>query len=89
MSRKCGITRFDHLHGDVHSCPARIGLARRLSAGSGNGSLLSQYGMVRKVERRGQQVVQVRRAGARQARDHDRRQQLDVVNLRVTARAGR
>ena len=53
------------------------------SAGTGNGVALPvRHGAERR--RRGQQVVQMRGAGAGQARDDDRGEQVDVVYLRMT-----
>ena len=77
--------RHDDVHDldrDVHARRARIRLDAA-SAGSGNGSKLSQYGMVRKVGAGAEQVVQMRGAGAGQARDDHGRQQFDVVDLGV------
>ena len=84
MSAKCGITSVDHPDRDVHPGAPRIRLDTNLR-GNGNGSLLSQYGMVRKVGARGQQVVQMGGAGAGQPRDHHRRSQFDVVDLGMPA----
>ena len=73
-----------HLHGDIHSRPARI----RLDPGfRGHGERLVALPVRHGAERRrrGQQVVQMRGAGAGQARDDDRgEQQVDVVYLRMT-----
>ena len=53
------------------------------SDGNGKGSTPSQYGSVRKVGPRAQQVVQMGRPGAGEARDDDGRLQFDVVDLGV------
>ena len=88
MSAKCGITMLITL--TATSIRVRRGSGSTpASYGNGNGSLLSQYGMVRKVGARRQQVVQVGGAGAGQPRDHHRRPQFDVVDLGVPAAAGR
>ncbi len=82
MSAKCGMSVFITVTATSMRA-ARGSGSTPASAGSGNGSKLSQYGSVRKVGAAPQQVVQMRGARARQSRDDHRGQQFDVVDLGV------
>ena len=80
--REAGHHEVHHLHRDVHPGPAGIRFDTHLRR-QREGFVALPVGDGAECRRRGEQVVQVRGAGAGQPGDHHGRREFDVVDFRV------